>query len=84
MLQYKCTIFRENKCPFMQVKNWRSVLPEDGRLVLKHNGDTPLVFELINPVHLAAGINDVLCYMIVQSSETVRWTSSISLVEIIN
>jgi hypothetical protein len=64
MLQYKCTIFRENKCPFMQVKNWRSVLPEDGRLVLKHAGDTPLVFALINPVHLAAVINVLLWYMI--------------------
>ena len=48
MLQYKSTIFRENRTPIFNLHKRAFILPEDGTFVLKHDGDVPLVFALVN------------------------------------
>jgi hypothetical protein len=48
MFQYKCTNFSVKNMPALACINRHFVLSEVGTLVLKHDGNVPLTFAIIN------------------------------------
>ena len=48
MVKYKFTNFTENSTPALTCIKWHFVLPAVGTLVLKHDGDAPITFGIIN------------------------------------